>query len=426
MEELISSLASMTETLNNLSENPDDESESDLQRYPPRDDGIGLGRVVVLEGLQSEAGKKLNGSHAIVIASQETDGRWECKVLEKIRTIGVKMDNMHILKPEPTVHPAYMEMAMYRMQLSRGDGTLQEDQEKSKGMYRSARGVCYNDEPVFHRARKLVQFLDYPDEDYTPNETIMLGEAYYFYCSVSKYEKFFKVGCTMYDLEHMAALSSLACMCQGEITYAVGCGDGKQSSECVLFALLEAAPRSLEVLLQFIVMTPYIGEEEDGDPNMFKRNREDPALTHAQDNDAYCNVMKYPICLLSLLLFNAPKVASRALFQSMQDRFGKLFELMLRRLFSFLARECHGTADGKALGKYTRNILARLADLEGQMNAFLFYYLCESDDPIRINWLGQRWLLQDNGIKKYEGLASFLESIVDADVAKSFYDQAQN
>ena len=55
-------------------------------------------------------------------------------------------------------------------------------------------------------------------------------------------------------------------MCQGEASGAVGCGEGKP--EAVVFALSEAAPVSLDVLLGFMVITPYVGPEEDFDDNL--------------------------------------------------------------------------------------------------------------------------------------------------------------
>ena len=68
---------------------------------------------MVLEGLQSETGKKLNGKYAMVISKEEdSDGRWECKVLGRDRTVGIKMTS--IPQPEETPHPQYMEMCMYK------------------------------------------------------------------------------------------------------------------------------------------------------------------------------------------------------------------------------------------------------------------------------------------------------------------------
>lgn len=427
MNELISSLSSLS---NRMGIDPMEMEE--LQRYPPRDTNIGYGRVVVLDGLKSETGKKLNGQYALVLASTpDDDGRWECRVLHRSRTIGIKIDNMNISKPEKSVHPNYMKMASYVMGLSAKQWTThQEYLDETRGKFRAARGICYDDEPLMHRVQKLVQLLDYPDpdNDYEPNQTVLLGDSKLFYSSVVMHESSFVGSCTMYDLEHMAACLSLACMCQGEnmMPQAVGCGDGLESSECVVFALLEAAPRSLQALLQFIVMTPNCSGKgyEGDDPNLFHRSMENPALTHAQDTKAYCEVMKGPLGMMCFLLINAPNDCSRALFQTMQDRFGTLFELMLRRLFSLLLREHYGTADGIALGKYTRNILANMANLDGAgLSPILHYYLCECDGSFRVNLLGQCWLLEDQGIKRYDQLTSFLGSVIDPDIANDFWEK---
>ena len=66
---------------------------------------------MALEGLQRETGQKLNGKYAMVISKEEdSDGRWECKVLGRDRTVGIKISSMTILQPEETPHPQYMEM----------------------------------------------------------------------------------------------------------------------------------------------------------------------------------------------------------------------------------------------------------------------------------------------------------------------------
>jgi hypothetical protein len=49
-------------------------------------------------------------------------------------------------------------------------------------------------------------------------------------------------------------------MCQGEKMQAKGCGDGERES--VLFALLEAVPMSITVIMELLIRTPYIGPEE--------------------------------------------------------------------------------------------------------------------------------------------------------------------
>lgn len=384
---------------------------------------IHLGRIVILDGLQSPTGKKINGKYAMVLSSKENeDGRWECKVLHRDKTVGIKSNFMkRVPKTEEPEDSDYMEMAMYKMSLT--GLTVRQGQERSFGKFRHGRGICYSDESVFHRATKLVQLLDYPDEDRTPPKTVMLGVSDLCYSSLGVHEHMFQTGCTMYDLEHMAACASLASMAQGHP--AVNCPSSEEASECILFALMSAAPRSIETLLQFIVMSPYIGNESDYDESLFRRSRENPALTPAQDNAVYIDVMKFPICVLCFLMTGVKKDCSRALFKYMEQHFKELFPLMIRRLFSLLARESAGTADGKALGRYTRNILARICDFpeEKTFPIALYYYLCECES-FEYGSGAQQFLLEDHSITRLDQVEKVMMSIVEPEIAMAFFKEA--
>ena len=124
--DLLERLQSLTETLGRSTpgdffgslpvDNTHPADRGNTLRHRKREKQICIGRVVVLEGLQSETGKKLNGKYAMVISKEEdSDGRWECKVLGRDRTVGIKMTS--IPQPEETPHPQYMEMCMYKMGL---------------------------------------------------------------------------------------------------------------------------------------------------------------------------------------------------------------------------------------------------------------------------------------------------------------------
>jgi hypothetical protein len=384
--------------------------------------GPDIGRIVLLDGLQSATGKKINGKYAMILSSQENeDGRWECKVLHRDKTVGIKSNFMKcVSKPEEPDDSDYMEMLTYKMSLT--GLTLRQGQERSFGKFRHGRGICYSDESVFHRATKLVQLLDYPDEDHTPPKTVMLGISDLCYSSLALQEHAFQTGCTMYDLEHMAACASLASMAQGHP--AVNCPSPEEASECVLFALMSAAPRSIEALLLFIVMTPYIGNESDYDESLFRRSRENPALTPAQDNASYIDVMKCPIGLLCFLMCGLTKECSRALFKYMEQHFKELFPLMIRRLFSLLARESAGTADGKALGRYTRNILARICDFpeEETFPIALYYYLCECES-FEYQPEAQQLLLKDHSITRLDQVEQVMMCLVEPDIAMVFFEE---
>ena len=144
-------------------------SEENLLCHRKRDKNICIGRIVTLDGLQSATGKQLNGKQAMVLVSEEDeDGRWECKVLHRDRTVGIKKQFMKVIQPEDTPHPEYMEMSMYKMSLFGEQLTVQETQERTLGKFRNGRGICYHDEPVLHRAQKLVQLLDFPDDELDP------------------------------------------------------------------------------------------------------------------------------------------------------------------------------------------------------------------------------------------------------------------
>ena len=297
-------------------------SEENLLRHRKRDKNICIGRIVTLEGLQSATGKQLNGKQAMVLVSEEDeDGRWECKVLHRDRTVGIKKQFMKVIQPEDTPHPEYMEMSMYKMSLFGEQLTFQQTQERSFGKFRNGRGICYHDEPVLHRAQKLVQLLDFPDDELDPIGTVMLGVSDLFYSSLAQHEAMFQQGCSIYDLEHMAASVSLASMAQAHPR--ANCPSSAEASECVIFSLMEAAPISLEALLSFIVMTPFIGNESDDyDEEKFHRSREHPALTPCQDNAAYIDVIKSPIGLLCFIMScgkeaSTPQIYGKGIYRTL-------------------------------------------------------------------------------------------------------------
>lgn len=133
----------------------------------------------------------------------------------------------------------------------------------------------------------------------------MLGVSELFYAGLAQHEHLFQQGCSIYDLEHMAACSALGMIAQAHpnVPWAkLNCPCPIEAKECVMFALMEAAPRSLEALLSFIVMTPYIGQEADYNEDLFRRSRQHPALTHCQDSAAYIDVIKCPIGLLCFII----------------------------------------------------------------------------------------------------------------------------
>jgi hypothetical protein len=227
-----------------------------------------IGSVVILHSLKSAQGKTLNGKRAVVLNQVVVDNvsRWKVKVQgeEYTKTTAVKLENTKVCPigygQKPSKHPAYMDLALWQMSQI-GKPMVQVERK-----YRNARGVAYDDDPPPQRARKLVELLDrpYENKNYTPNRTILTGEAAKCYHTVQ--ESHMSSNCTTYHLEHISACLALAHMCQGEKCHAKGCGDG--AAEAVLFAFLEAAPTALDVLMEFLVMTPYIGPEDPFQGNL--------------------------------------------------------------------------------------------------------------------------------------------------------------
>jgi len=87
-----------------------------------------------------------------------------------------------VIQPEDTPHPEYMEMSMYKMSLFGEQLTFQQTQERTFGKFRNGRGICYNDEPLYHRTQKLVQLLDFPDDELDPIGTGKSAFVLFYLC----------------------------------------------------------------------------------------------------------------------------------------------------------------------------------------------------------------------------------------------------
>jgi hypothetical protein len=255
--------------------------------------------------------------------------------------------------PEDEPHPDYMEMTMHQMTMA-----IQQQMTQSSAprLFRSARGVCYDDDTPLRRTRKLVELLDKPDDSHTPQQTILTGEASKFYSVVG--ETNLQDGCTIYHLEHVAGILALAAMCQGEMCHAKGCGTGV--GETVLLSILEAGPMPLDVIVDFLVLTPYIGPSNEFSERLDDEFRKavtstlhgnKACLTPHQSSVGYCNAMKGPICMLNL----AHCTARSAVFHRLEQH--TLFPLVIKRLLAIIAREAEDRRDGLILGPHVRGIL---------------------------------------------------------------------
>jgi hypothetical protein len=379
-------------------------------RLPPNASKvIDVGSIVVIHSLKSERGAELNGKRAIVIAKEKD--RWVTKVEGKqsagAQTTALKPDNLNISKKAVGTHPKYMTLVTWAKK-ERYSG-------KSRG-YRNARGIVYDDTPPPERARKLVELLERPHEGYMPNQTVLMGVALMYYSVVP--EQSMNQNCTIYDLEHIVGLISLSAMCQGEMMQAKGCGDGEP--EVVLFALLEAAPMSITVLLEFLIRTPYIGPAENYSEvkDAFRTARKACVLTPNQQNPDYCKAMRGGICLIYLLLEEAGP--SRTVFINVMIKH-TLFPLLVQRLLRIVAREAMGTPDGKNLGLFARKILADIAyDDDVALGSLLYAAVCDRNVFSR-NAIPA--MLREESVTSAASLRDRLEEWIDVPAAGIFCDE---
>jgi hypothetical protein len=384
--------------------------EEPFRRPPNASKVIDVGSIVVIHSLKSARGAELNGQRAIVLGKEQD--RWVTKVEGKdvgAKTTALKPENLSIfnLNKVADTHPDYMSLVQWQMS--------QIHSSTAERVFRNARGLVYDDEPPPARARKLVELLERPDGDYEPNQTIIMGVAVVYYNVVP--ETSMNMDCTIYDLEHVAGLISLVAMCQGEIMNAKGCGEGE--CEAVLFALLEAAPMSITVLMEFLIMTPYIGPEENFSSvrEAFHTARAARLLTPNQQNLDYSHAMRGGICLLFMLL-KQEGPSKVALIHVLVEH--NMFPLLIQRFFRLLAREAMGTLDGKDLGLFVRNILAEIAYGDDKLKAELHLAMCENHDHNVFSKNAIPAMLREESVTSVESLGDRLEEWIDGPAVHTF------
>jgi hypothetical protein len=389
---------------------------------------IGIGSVVVLHSLQSAHGQTLNGKRAIVLHPAKEGQRWTVKVEGKqyTETSDIKPANMQIStgNDDDEDQPEYVDLVAWQLahyEAGRGDAW-----EPEYRRHRNARGVAYEDTPPPQRARKMVELLDKRTDGHDPGGVVLVGESIKFYRTVG--DKYMEADCTIDDRKHIAGMVALAAMCQGEAWHAVGCGDGEV--ETVLLAFLEKIPTSLDVLMEFVVLTPFLGtvDEFQGDSKeAFRKLRNDAfdngnyELTPDQSSRGYFNAMKGPLGMLYHfgLILAQPKCCSThlALFYKMEQH--KLFPYFVQRLFRLAAREVMGTKDGTVLGHYVRNILACMWNYENQLDPARYLQLVKSNESFDRNLLS--YLLRiGTDIQSLKDLAASLDVIMDRQRAEKF------
>jgi hypothetical protein len=382
------------------------------RRYNPlRDTEIAPGVVAMVHSLQSTRGEDLNNKRCIVLQQLdegEENGRWLVQVQEEDVTTALKAENLKLPQlPSGETHPSYAEMSQWQMQF------FGKAMKTVPRKYETARGVTFPDDEPFYRARKLVELLDRSMADgYEPNRTILHGVALQFNYVIS--ETSMSSDFTMTDLEHIAALIGLAGMCQGESFYK---NNGDCRPDAVVFALLEAAPVSLDVWMGFMVITPYIGPREGYSrvENQFRVCRQtadfnDWSLTPDQTTDDYCKAMRGPMGILYYAT-NLKEHSGRldiALLRRLEKH--ALFSKVLHRLCRLVAREIRGTNDGKGLGRTARIILADMAGAEKPLTKQM-YDMLVADKPVWKNGPVVLKLLRKSDIKSYEELRAFFDEI---------------
>jgi hypothetical protein len=179
-----------------------------------------------------------------------------------------------------------------------------------------------------------------------------------------------------------------------------------------LLALLEAAPTSMDVLLEFLVSTPYIGPAETYKGALchrFNKQRGDRILTPNQMNKDYCNAMQGGLALICFLFqMNQVEPYTDIWLYCLTQH--SMFPLLLQRLIMIVAREAMGMNDSMKLGIYVRNILANLANNDKQQNGFEKHrLLCESEDAGCFKKAAVPAMLRADGVTSIEGLCDQLE-----------------
>lgn len=281
--------------------------------------GVGAGMLCCVKGLSSEGGKKLNGKRCAVIRRVEGEGRYEVRVEGKPSTFALKES---ALAPLP------------RMPLPT---------HSSRGSSR------------FPSARSLCELLLYykgsgpgRDPDFSPSRIFLSGfAATQLNDDIGSSNLLYLVDT---QIEQLAGVVGLASICE----------DGEKGAEKVLFALLEGDEMYVDVLIQTMHWTGFIGSEDEGEDCRDEFHNIPPwELTGDQETKQYCKLMSTGPLLL-LVEMTRYKFGT-ALFEALKR--SEFYHLLVQRLLRLIAREAIGTRDGKRLGPMARKILSKLSDL---------------------------------------------------------------
>ena len=399
---------------------------------------IKIGATVIVHGLKNRP--ELNNKRAVILAKVEVETktapeqkqgcgmkmetRWRVKLLFHDKPLAVKSDNLKLPEEGYDDHPKYLELVAWQMKHVSKYSPKKLEQVRSGKLERvEARGVTYPTDPVEDQTRKLVELLVCGNEDlgYSANQTILFGTVlqYYGVLPESSMSHF-----SMQTIEHVVAITALSSMCQHEWTerslYEYQKTPGYEGTvECVMAALLEGYPTSIQAIFQTIACTPYIGPDDEI-PEMHKNALSQCCpnydiktwkITPPQTHKDYIKCMQCCYCLLRFITEIAKGTdLLQVFFRTIEKH--DLFPQFIQKSLNLFGRELLRTPDGEAVGHSIRIILSEMADIDGNMNK-THYDVFTTVEKLPKNSIALRPLLTaDKDITNYGELREFLHSLI--------------
>ena len=270
-------------------------------------------------GLASDAGQSLNHQPAILVAWDAELNRWKCRVQNNARAnlSGIKESNLMRLERRPLPTSNH-------------------------------RGITMATHSPWEKAVTLSDLLVRSTSTYSPPETMLMGEAGMAFMRLGQYNF---VACASDQMEHLAGVLALYGMCR----------EGKH--EAVLFALLEADPMALEILINTMACAPWIGPEEEAHVVDELHQFYETDFTPDQQEGVYIQTMlNGPVGLLNEMVDNT---YGKALFPALARCSNS--NLFVRRLLRWMAREGMEEPDGLKLGKVARRLCEEILEVHGKI-----------------------------------------------------------
>jgi hypothetical protein len=135
---------------------------------------------------------------------------------------------------------------------------------------------------------------------------------------------------------------------------------GKEKLNELAFALLEADPMIIDVMISTFTGTPHMGVDTPpvNPLHLLVKDRPVLELTGDQESDAYIAfISRGPITLLQTLLYGEFYPAFQVALQR-----SSLFPLLVRRLLRIITREVEGTKDAMTVSFHCKGVLDILCD----------------------------------------------------------------